>query len=178
MKLPLSLVDIFVLAVFVFFVVRNAWIGFFRGLSSLAGIVAGYLLSLRYGELVEKILSPWFRPDWLKLLAYALSFLIGFLAVFIVAELLTRLFKKARLSWLDHLLGAALGALKAFLLLAVIFILITTFYPRNRKFLVNSQSYPYLMKGSRFLVDLFPSRLKARFNYNLRHILGYDGKRT
>ncbi len=174
MNLPLPWIDILVLAVLLFFILRNAWIGFWRGLSSLLGLVAGYLACLRLGGTVEKVLAPWLPEAWLKLAAYAAAFLLGFLAVFILAELLTRLFKKARLSWLDHLLGAFLGGVKGLLFWSVLFILVTTFYPGAKKYFVGSYTYPYLMKSARFLADIFPSQLKARFNYNLRHFLSHE----
>ncbi len=174
MKVPFPWVDIFVIAVLLFFVLRNAWIGFWRGLSSLIGIVAGYILSLRYGNLIENILAPWISGGWLKIAAYGAAFLLGYLSIFILAELLTRLFKKAHLSWMDHLLGAILGGVKGLLLLAVTFILLTTFYPRGERYFKGSYTYPYVMKCARFLADIFPSKIKARFNYNLRHILHHE----
>ncbi len=173
MKIPIPWIDVFVIGVLVFFIIRNAWIGFLRGLSSLLGIAAGYFLSLRYGNLIEEILAPWISSSWLKIAAYGLAFLLGFLAVFIMVELLVRLLKKTHLSWMDHLLGAALGGVKGLLLLSLLFILLTTFYPHGKSLFHGSYTYPYLMKSARFLAELFPPRLKARFNYNLRHILGH-----
>ncbi len=177
MKPPIPWVDIFTLALLAFFVIRNAWIGFLRGLSSLAGLLAGYFLALRYGNLIESILAPWVSTSWLKLLSYALAFALGFLAVFVLVEILVRLFKKTRLSWVDHLLGAALGGLKAILLLSLLFILLTTFYPQGKELFRGSYTYPYLMRSARFLAEIFPSEIKARFNYNLRRILDHGGKR-
>ncbi len=177
MKLPLPWIDILVLAVLLFFIIRNTWIGFLRGLSSLAGLIAGYLVSLRYGNLIENILAPWVSASWLKVVAYALAFSLGFLAVFIVVEILVRILQKTRLSWLDHLLGAFLGGIKGLLLLSVLFILLTTFYPRGEKLFSGSYTYPYLMKSARFLAEVFPPKIKARFNYNLRRILSHEGKR-
>ncbi|NPA48692.1 MAG: CvpA family protein [Thermodesulfobacteria bacterium] len=176
MKLPLPWIDIFVLAVLFFFIIRNAWIGFLRGLSSLAGLAAGYFVSLRYGGVIENILAPWFPHGWLKLASYALAFVLGFLLVFIAVEILVRLFKKAHLSWIDHLLGAILGGVKGILLLSLLFILLTTFYPQGESLFRGSYTYPYLMKGARFLADIFPSKIKSRFNYNLRRILDYEKK--
>ncbi|OAG26691.1 CvpA family protein [Thermodesulfatator autotrophicus] len=171
MNLQVNWVDIAVLVIMGVLILRNAWTGFFRGLSSFAGIIAGYIIALKYYGLIEGIIRPWLASQWVKTLSYVIAFLIGFLAVFILAELLTYFFKKTRLSWVDRSLGALLGAVKGFLLLAAIFILVTTFVPQGHKFFSNSYTYPYIMKGARFIVDLLPSELKARFNYNLRRIL-------
>ncbi len=169
MKLPLNWIDVVVVVTIGVFILRNAWIGFLRGLSSLAGLMAGYLAASRLSPTIEKILAPWFKVSWLKAAALGLSFLLGFLAVFIVVELLARLLKDLRLAWIDHLLGAALGFLKGFLLLAFFFFLLATFYPQSERFFRGSVTYPYLVSGTRFLVQLLPPEWKSRFNYNLRH---------
>ncbi len=177
MKLPLHWVDIVVVVTLGLFILRNAWIGFLRGLSSLMGLVAGYLAASRLSPFVEGILAPWFEVSWLKVISFSLSFLLGFLAVFILVELLTRLLKDLHLAWINHLLGAGLGFLKGFILLAFCFFLLATFYPQSERFFRNSLTYPYLVSGTRFLVQILPPEWKSRFNYNLRHFFRRHGQK-
>ncbi|AEH44653.1 Colicin V production protein [Thermodesulfatator indicus DSM 15286] len=174
MKLPVNWVDIAVIVIMAVLIIRNAWTGFFRGLSSFAGLIAGYVIALKYSGLIEGIIAPWLSGQWVKIASYVLAFLVGFLGIFILAELLTYFLKKTRLSWIDRSLGAILGAVKGFLLLAAIFILVTTFFPQGDKYFRHSYTYPYIMKGARFIVGFLPTEIKARFNYNLRRILSNE----
>ncbi|WP_022854237.1 CvpA family protein [Thermodesulfatator atlanticus] len=178
-NLPFNTIDVIVILVLALFILRGAWIGFFRGISSFAGLVAGYITAVRYHLLVENIIAPWLQApwisaSWLKAASFAVAFLLGYLAVFIVAEIIAYFFKKARLTWMDRLLGAGLGAFKGFLLLVAVFFLITTFFPQGEKIFRGSKTYPYIMQGARHLAEFMPSEIKARFNYNLRRILYYE----
>ncbi len=173
MKIHLTWFDIVILMTITIFIIRNAWIGFIRGLSSLLGLAAGYIAASRFGGQVEAILLPWLDAPthWLKAFAFGITFAIGFLSVFIIAELLSSLLKKLRLSWVDHILGAALGLLKGGLIVTFIFILLVTFYPQSEHLFRDSFTYPYIANSARFLAEFFPSKWKSRFNYNLRHYL-------
>ncbi len=179
MKLPLNWIDILVIVILGIFVIRNAWIGFLRGLSSLVGLLAGYLAAGRLGPTIEKILAPWVKASWLNVASFALAFILAFLAVFIVAEIIARLLKDLNLSWIDHLLGAVLGFLKGLILLSIIFFVLATFYPRSEQLFRGSLTYPYIVAGTRFLVQILPSEWKSRFNYNLRHFFkGHEQEQT
>ncbi len=173
-NLPFNTIDVIVILVLAVFVLRGAFIGFFRGISSFAGLIAGYIVAIRYHAFIENILAPWLSASWLKAASFAVAFLLGYLAVFIVAEIIAYFFKKARLTWMDRLLGAGLGAFKGFLLLVAVFFLITTFFPQGEKIFRGSKTYPYIMQGARHLAEFMPSEIKARFNYNLRRILHYE----
>ena len=174
-----SWLDVIVLIVIGLFVIRNTWIGFFRGLSSLLGIALGVIVAGHYHPRLSDLLSPWVNAKWLHLVAYILTFFLVFLAVFIVAELLRRLFHSIRLSWVDRLLGFFLGLAKGVLLIAMIFMLLATFYPQSQRLFRHSFTYPYIVSGARFLITLCPESWRARFNYNLRHFFheGYHRER-
>ncbi len=161
--------DIFVVLVLGFFVLRNTWIGFLRGLASLAGLVIGAVVAGQYHSRLTQILAPWIKSDWLGLTAYLVTFLLVFLAVFILIELLRRLVHSLQLSWIDRLLGFFLGLAKGVILLWLAFMLLATFFPQSERVFRKSVTYPYIASGARYLITMCPPSWRARFNYNLRH---------
>ncbi|MBX6423072.1 CvpA family protein [Thermosulfurimonas sp. F29] len=175
MKLPWF--DLVALAVILWFVIRTAWIGFFRGLSSLAGLVLGFIYAGTLAPRVEGILAPWFRGyPWFEAVCWLLAFTLIFLSVFILAEILTRIFEAAHLSFFNRLLGAALGLVKACVLLSVIFFFLVSFYPQGAGLVRRSVVAPFIFKTTRALLELVPSKWKHRFNYHWRHYFGSERK--
>ena len=168
-----SWIDLIVLGVIGIFVVRNTWIGFLRGLASLLGIAAGVIVAGRYHPLIQKIVSPWLKANWISPLSYIITFLLAFLVVFITVELVRKLVHAVRLSWMDRLLGFFLGLAKGILLIALAFMLMATFFPKSKSLFKESFTYPYIVSGARFLVELCPESWRARFNYNLKHYFGH-----
>ncbi len=168
-------VDIVVLMVVGLFVIRNTWIGFLRGISSLLGLVAGVIVAGKYHSFVVQILSPLIKGKILLFLSYILTFLIAYLGVFIIFELIRRLFRTLQLSWIDRWLGFFLGLMKGSLVVGIAFMLLVVFFPRSQVIFKNSFTYPYLVQVTRFLVEFCPEYWRARFNYNLRHYFQYEG---
>ncbi|RUM89813.1 MAG: hypothetical protein DSZ24_00355 [Thermodesulfatator sp.] len=168
MKLPWF--DLIALAVIAWFVVRTAWIGFFRGLSSLAGLLLAFFTAGDLEPRIKNILSPWFHNyPWLEPVSWLISFILIFLAVFILAELFTRLFEAAQLSALNRLMGALLGFVKACVFLAVFLFFLVSFYPGSRDWINRSYVVPLILRTTRMLIEFVPPKVKHRFNYQWRH---------
>jgi len=171
MKIPWF--DLVALAVIAWFVIRTAWIGFFRGLSSLVGLLLGFVFAGRLVPPIESILAPWFKNyAWFPAVSWLLAFILIFLSVFIVAEILTRLFEAAQLSFVNRLLGAFLGFIKACVFLAVFLFFLVTFYPRAKPLVSHSKVTPFIFKTTRILIEMIPPKWKHKFNYHWRHYFG------
>ena len=171
MKIPW--IDLVVLGIIAWFVIRTAWIGFFRGLSSLVGLLLGFVFAGRLVPHLEKILAPWFKDyAWFPAVSWLLAFILIFLSVFIVAEILTRLFEAARLSFVNRLLGAMLGFVKACVLLSVVLYFMVTFYPQSKDLISQSRVTPFVFETTRMLIELIPSEWKHKFNYQWRRYFG------
>ncbi|HFC97880.1 MAG TPA: CvpA family protein [Thermosulfurimonas dismutans] len=175
MKVPWF--DLAAIAILLWFVIRTAWIGFFRGLSSLAGLILGFVYAGNLAPRIKDILAPWFKGyPWLEAVSWILGFLIIFLGMFILAEILTRIFESAHLSGLNRLLGALLGLVKACVFLSVLLFFLVSFYPRTSEIIKNSRVMPLVLRTTRILIELIPPELKHRFNYHWRRYFGPPGK--
>jgi len=176
--MKLSWFDLLALGVLAWFVVRTAWIGFFRGLSSLAGLLLGFLWVGKIAPSIQEILRPWFKGyPWVPAVSWLSGFMLIFLAVFVVAEILTRIFSAAHLSSVNRILGALLGWVKACLFLSIFFFFVVTFYPQGKDLIQRSVVAPWIFKTTRILVELIPSEWKHKFNYHWRKYFQME-KRT
>ena len=95
--------------------------GFLKQLTSLLGLVAGLLIAKAlYATVAERVFLP--LTDSLTV-AQGIAFVVIWLAVplafLLLASLLTKAMEAVSLGWVNRLLGAALGALKAALLVSL-----------------------------------------------------------
>ncbi|WP_307757546.1 CvpA family protein [uncultured Mediterranea sp.] len=96
--------------------------GFLKQLASLLGLVAGLLIAKAlYATVAERVFLP--LTDSLTV-AQGIAFVVIWLAVplafLLLASLLTKAMEAVSLGWVNRLLGAALGALKAALLVSLL----------------------------------------------------------
>ncbi len=159
--------DWIILAVIVVSVVQAASSGFFQEACGIAGLVFGYILAAwRYRRLAERY-APHLKSPWLGEIA---AFLIIFVAVMIVAGIAGRItrwiMKEAGLSFLDRLLGAALGLLRGCLIVAVVLMSMAAFTPSSRM-LAGSELAPYFLVVGRAAIWVAPSELRGRFYQGL-----------
>src|SRR5208337_2866745 len=93
-----------------------------------------------------------------------------FFAIMILAGIAGRiahwLMKKAGLSTLDRILGAAVGLLRGCLTVAIILVAMATFTPTSR-WLQGSQLAPYFLVAGQAATWVAPAELRARFYQGL-----------
>jgi membrane protein required for colicin V production len=141
--------------------------GFFREAFGIAGLVLGYLLAAwKYSSL-----AGWLE-SFLKSQAFAevAGFLVIFLAVTILASVAGRVARRAAkesgLSFLDRILGGALGLLRGCLVVAVVLMTMTAFSPASQ-WLQDSRLAPYFLVVGRAAIWVAPSEMRARFYQGL-----------
>ncbi len=163
----MSVADWIILVFLAFSVVGAAVEGFFHEAFGLAGLIVGYLLAAwQYHRL-----AAWFAPHLKSLwLGEVAGFLIIFFAVLIVAAFAGRVtrwvMKEAGLSFVDRLLGGALGLLKGSLIVAIVLVAMTAFAPTAR-WLAGSQLAPYFLVVGRAAIWVAPPELRHRFYQGL-----------
>lgn len=165
----MNTLDIVILLVLAFAVIRGLFRGFVGEISSIVGIVIGFILANRYHEqvlpLVGSILPD---PAIASLLSYALIFITGLILVLIIAGILRHLLKISLLGWLDRLAGASMGLIKGALLSVLIVLALTTFLSPRAEVLSTSRFAPYVNQFSALLADLMPPNLRREFDENSR----------
>jgi membrane protein required for colicin V production len=148
-------------------VLQAAISGFFHEAFGIAGLVLGYLLAAWNYERLAGRYAPYLKSMWLGEIA---AFLIIFLAVVLVAGLAGRIVrhivKEAGLSFVDRILGGALGLLRGILMVAVVLMSMAAFTPTST-WLEGSQLAPYFLVVGRAAIWVAPSELRSRFYQGL-----------
>lgn len=161
----MNTLDILILLILGFTVVRGLFRGFVGEISSIVGLVIGFILANRYHEkllpLVGSILPD---PAIANLLSYALLFITGLVLILIIAGMLRHLLKISLLGWLDRLAGGTMGLIKGGLLSVLIVLALTTFLSPQAEILSTSRFAPYVNQFSALLADLMPPNLRREFD--------------
>jgi membrane protein required for colicin V production len=149
-------------------VLQAAISGFFHEAFGIAGLILGYLLAAWNYERLAARYAPYLKGSmWLGEIA---AFLVIFLAVVLVAGLAGRIVrhivKEAGLSFVDRILGGALGLLRGILMVAVVLMSMAAFTPTST-WLEGSQLAPYFLVVGRAAIWVAPSELRSRFYQGL-----------
>jgi membrane protein required for colicin V production len=159
--------DWVIVAVIVVSVIQAAISGFFHEAFGIAGLVFGYLLAAWNYERLAARFAPHLKSMWLGEIG---AFLIIFLAVLFVAGIAGRIarhvVKEAGLSFVDRVLGGALGLLRGSLMVAVILMSMAAFTPAST-WLEGSRLAPYFLVVGRAAIWVAPSELRTRFYQGL-----------
>jgi membrane protein required for colicin V production len=115
--------DILAIIIVAWFVVKDYFNGLILSSFRLVGLVLGVIIGSNYSVSAGNMLFG--RFGWNPTLTMALGFVVIFIGVVIIAQVLANIIKAAMnlilLGWVDKLGGIALGALKAVIILSVIF---------------------------------------------------------
>lgn len=157
--------DWVIVAVIVLSVIQAVSSGFFHEAFGMAGLVLGYLLAAWNYERLAARFAPHLKSLWLGEIA---AFLIIFLAVLALAGIAGRIarhiVKEAGLSFVDRVLGGALGVLRGSLIVAVVLMSTAAFAPA---WLEGSTLAPYFLVVGRAAIWVAPSEMRARFYQGL-----------
>jgi membrane protein required for colicin V production len=159
--------DWVIVAAIVLSVVQAVSSGFFHEAFWMAGLVFGYLLAAWNYQRLAAQFAPHLKSAWLGEIA---AFLIIFLAVMILAGIAGRItrwiVKEAGLSFVDRVLGGALGLLRGSLMVAVVLMSMAAFTPTSQ-WLEGSELAPYFLVVGRAAIWAAPPELRARFYQGL-----------
>jgi membrane protein required for colicin V production len=147
----MNIIDISVFVLLAIFIISNTIKGFVRGLAFLLGIIAGFWLAGHYAPSVVPYLKHWMPSSISYFLAFLIILILTIIAACLIGILISILLKSSMLGWLDHLLGAFLGAAKAILIASIILVLINTFYFIPNKWKKDSLTYPYLSDVAKWM---------------------------
>jgi membrane protein required for colicin V production len=99
-----------------------------------------------------------------------LANLLGFIAIFVLVAAagsflswrLRGALRKARIGWVDHLLGGALGFVRGWLVCSVVYLALTAF-PLKPEAVERAYFGPVLLEGARVVAYLTSAELRERF---------------
>ncbi len=131
------------------------------------GTIIGWQIVLR---------SYWGHLGCWKLPAFLIIFVGVMLLAGMAGRVARRTMKEAGLSFVDRILGAALGLLRGCLIVAIVLMSMAAFTPTSR-WLQGSELAPYFLVAGRAAVWVAPLELRTRFYQGLDLLRGKKSKK-
>jgi membrane protein required for colicin V production len=146
--------------------------GFARVGVGLAATLIGLILGLWFYGAAGAFLLPYVSYRGLASFAgFCLVFGAVLLAGSLVGWLLAKLLKWAGLGWLDRLMGAVFGVLRALLIGIGLVLALLAFAPQPPpRSVVESRLAPYVIEAARMLVVIAPRELRDGFQSGYDHV--------
>lgn len=147
------------------FLVRGAWIGFMRQLGAFIALVGSFSFA---GHAVDRILpltEQWVNnPKLTFLVSFVLIFAVAALVLTLIGRLLQRLLRIGSPGGLDRLAGLVLGAVKAAVVVSLLYMVLASTLSTTNELLRKSCTGPWLKQGAVGLQALIDDpRLRRSF---------------
>jgi len=118
-------VDIVIVVILLFGLVKGFIKGLFIEITSLVGLVLGVYGAIHFSYFLSNILKS--RVSWdasmIQIVAFAGTFLIILFALVFLGKILTKIAETAALGFFNKILGAVFGVLKYALILSIVFLI-------------------------------------------------------
>ncbi|HDH87709.1 MAG: hypothetical protein DRG35_03325 [Deltaproteobacteria bacterium] len=135
----MNILDYIILGLLAFFVVKGIFRGFFREISSLAGIIFGIWIGNHYYPQMANLLKSYIPLEKsLSLISFLLLFIVVVIVFNISGMFLHHFFKKLLIAWLDRGLGFGVALIKGIIISYLLIVLLIFFIPSKSPLIANS----------------------------------------
>lgn len=163
--------DIVVAATVAYGLIRGVFRGLVKEVASIAGVVGGLFAAYAfYGQAAALLGGLIANPAYRNLLGFLLIFAAVLIAVNLAAIVVKYLMKIVFLGWLDRLGGLLFGLAKGGLIVAVLFLALTAFLPKNAALIRESACAPYVAMVAEKLSLAASGDLKREFMAKLAEL--------
>jgi len=169
--------DIFIVIVVSFGLVRGFFRGFIREVASIVGVIAGFYGAYTYYKLLAVYLDPLASTlgmnSWESYGSIASFFLLFFAIVALtamIAGIIRFLLRIVFLGWVDKLFGTLFGAVKGVLVASVVFTVLTALLPVQPEFITKSTLAPYVVHIAEMSTIFIPKELKGHLKTRIERI--------
>ncbi|MDQ6993330.1 MAG: CvpA family protein [Mariprofundus sp.] len=153
----MNFVDYILISIVGLSMVLSLWRGFVREMISLIGLVAAFLVASRLSGEAGDFLGGWISNGTVADIAgFALIFVVVMILVGLIGALIRRMVDAAELTATDRTLGIFFGAARGMLLIALCFLVYTTYTKPDTKWLKASQLAPYAISLGDMLGQAIP----------------------
>jgi membrane protein required for colicin V production len=159
----MNILDYIILGLITFFVIKGVFRGFFREISSLAGIVFGILIGNHYYPQMANLLKVYIPLEKsLPLISFFILFIVVVILFNLSGIFLHHLFKKLLIAWLDRSLGLGLALIKGIIISYLLILLLAIYMPSTSRLLTESKAAPLVKTGFESMRSLIsPDLYKA-----------------
>ena len=168
----MNLLDILIVNILVFCLMRAFFSGLVKELFSIIGIVAAVLWASSNYPSISGFLSKVIPNTVItNIMGFFILFCVVMIIISITGLILNRLFLNiAFIKPVDRIFGTLLGFAKGILMASVIIMVLTAFLPKGSPLLKHSYFFPYVAVVSDNMALFIPNKMKQRF-FTKRFIL-------
>ena len=167
----MNFLDIIIVFIIAFCLIRGLFRGIVREISSIVGVVAGFYGAYNYYPMLSPHFIKWISsPVYRNLLGFFILFCVILVLVSLAAVLIRYFLNIVFLGWVDRLCRMIFGGIKGILIASVLFIILTTFLPRNSGVLVNSRLSSPVAKVSGAIILFIDNNMKKELRVKLKGI--------
>lgn len=157
-------IDLVVIAIIGISTLYSTFRGAVKEIFSILALVLGIIGALYvHGPVGDFLATVIGNPTFSKIAAFVAVFLGVIILVVWIGKALRGFLYSLWLGWLDKLIGAGIGFIKGFLIVAVILILVTTYVPESGKVLDDSIISYSVLSTANLALPLFPKSLREAF---------------
>jgi len=137
----MNILDFIIIGLLVFLVVKGIFSGFFREISSLAGVIIGLIIGNYYYPQMANFLKPTIPFEkFLPVVSFVIIFLTVFFAFNLLGILLHHLFERLFIGWFDRGLGIGFALVKGIIISYLLIVLLTFFVPATAPLIAKSKT--------------------------------------
>lgn len=137
----MGVVDVVLIVFILVFAFKGTINGFITEAISILGIILAVLCSyMLYEPLFKVMQAVGFGKDGASIGAYILGFLIVYVIVVILGNLIHNTLQAIHLGWVNRVFGFSFGVLKGVVVASVILWIIISVFPKDMKFVKDIQS--------------------------------------
>ena len=156
-SLNLTGFDFVIIGIVLLFTFRGLWVGFLGQVTTLVALLVGYFIAGQYNDK----LFPFLRglsdnPQAVFWASYVLLFAITYVVTMLFGKGLAKVVELTIAGWFDKLLGGALGAVKAAVIVVLMNMILSGVLAPENTMLRDCYLAPYLEQGTK----LFRSIIK------------------
>ncbi len=155
--------DIIVLAVVGVLTLLGLWKGLVRQIVGLAGVVAAYVIAMKfYGPLAAKYLAG-FHPATGNIISFIAIFIACIIAASIIGWMAGKLMSTAGLGILNRIGGGILGGAKGCLIVSIVVMILVAFLPLHSGVFKGSRTMKYIQPMADIVSRFAPESISKRY---------------
>jgi membrane protein required for colicin V production len=166
----MNTLDIIVLIVICLMTIYGIWKGFIRQILSIAGIVVGYIVAVKYYADLASYLKL-SDPNLAKIISFIILFVACVIVFAALAFLLNKVFKLPGLGMINTFFGGVIGFLKGFLVVALLVIVLIALLPADNPVLSKSITAPYILRALTNIHRAIPKDIKAQYQKKIEGLM-------
>jgi membrane protein required for colicin V production len=143
----MNILDVIILGLITFFLIKGIFRGFFREIASLAGIIFGLVIGNHYHPQMANLLRPYIPFErFLSLISFFMILLLVVIGFNLIGILMHSIFKRLLIGWFDRTLGICFALIKGIIVSYLLIVLLFWLMPTT-SLIARSKTAPIVKKS-------------------------------